>query len=156
ACGLLLGLNLLIGAVVAWGSAVWTWLPGTIVYVPIWFLIHARSDYAAMGPSARAFGAAWLTVVALTAVIVASLGAATVGSGVVYANIWPSIASALYGGAWMTAAVIRGKGRFGGIAAGCFATAIACAWLIGTPQMLMVFGAALLAFVAAPGFILMR
>ena len=156
AVGTIFGLNLLAGAVVVWPSAIWSWLPATLVYVPVWFLINARSDYGAMGPSARVFGAVWMAVFLMTLTIVASLIVADIETRVTYALIWPSIACALYGGAWTVGALIRRRGWMALVALGCFATAIACAAFVGRPQMLLVLGVALLAVFAAPGLVLMR
>ncbi len=156
AVGAIFGLNLLVGSLVVWPSAIWSWLPASILYVPVWFFINARSNYAAMGPSARVFGAVWMAVFLMTVTIVASLIVAQTGSGVAYGLIWPSIACALYGGAWLVGALIRRRIWMGLVALGCFATAIACAAYVGQPQMLLVLGIALLAVFAAPGLVLMR
>ena len=156
AVGVIFGLNLIVGSVVVWPSAIWSWLPATVLYAPTWFIINARSDYAAMGPSARVFGAVWMAVFLMTLTIVASLIVAQSGTGMTYGLIWPSIACALYGGAWMVGALIRRRGWMALVALTCFATAIACAALVGRPQMLLVLGAALLAVFAAPGLVLMR
>ena len=161
AVGLLFGLNLLV--VGAWSqpdlaraSSILCWAPATAIYLPVWFLIHRRSDYAAMGPTARVFGAAWLAVLLMTLVIVACLVTAQLNSGVAYGLIWPAIACTFYGGAWLVIALIRRRAWMGLVAAGCFATAVACAALIGRTGMLLALGAGLLLFFAVPGFALMR
>jgi hypothetical protein len=109
-----------------------------------------------MGPSARSLGAVWLAVVAMSFVIIASLLAAQAASGVAFIEVWSAIASTLYGGAWMAGAIARRRLWMGMVALGCFATAIACAFFVGKPEMLITLGAGLIAFMAAPGFFLMR
>jgi hypothetical protein len=109
-----------------------------------------------MGPSARVFGAAWMAVFLMTLTIVVSLIVAQIETKVRYGLIWPSIACALYGGAWMVGVLIRRRGWMALVALGCFATAVACAALAGRPQMLLVLGLALLALFALPGLVLMR
>ncbi len=156
AVGVIFGLNLVVGATVARPSAIWSWLPASLLYVPVWFIINARSDYAAMGPSARVFAAVWMAVFLMTLAIVASLIVAQRGSGVNYALIWPSIACALYGGAWMVGGLIRRRGWMALVSLGCFAIAVTCAALVGQPGMLLALGVGLLALFAAPGLVLMR
>ena len=156
AVGGLFGLNLLAGGTLLWPTSLWSWLPASVIYALVWFVINAKSDYASMGASARALGAVWLAVAAMSLVIVAGLVAAQKATGVGYVQIWPAIASALYGGAWTAGAIARRRGWMGLVAVGCFATAIACAACVGKPQMLIALGAGLIAFMAAPGFGLMR
>jgi hypothetical protein len=156
AVGGLFGLNLVLGGTVLWPTALWSWLPASVIYGLVWFVINARSDYAAMGPSARSLGAVWLAVVAMSLVIVASLVTAQAVSGMAYTQAWSPIASTLYGGGWMAGAIVRRRLWMGAVALGCFATAIACAVFIGKPEMLVALGAGLIVFMAAPGFVLMR
>lgn len=156
AVGLIFGANLLVGANVTWPSSVWSWLPATALYAPVWLVINAKSDYRAMGPSARVFGAAWMSMFLMTLTIVVSLITAQVGTGVTYGLIWPSIACALYGGAWMVGALIRRRLWMGLVAVGCFATAVACATFAGRPVMLSILGAGLLAFFMVPGLALIQ
>jgi hypothetical protein len=161
AVGAIFGLNLLVASamaqagVIAWTSS-WTWLPSSVLYVPVWFIIHSRSNYAGMGPSARVFAAAWLAVMSMTFVIVACLVTAGSLTGVPYVLVWPAIACALYGGAWLVISVIRRQAWMWLVTAGCFVTALACAITIGQPGMLVALGVGLLAVFAAPGFVLMR
>jgi len=156
AVGLIFGTNLLVGANVAWPSSLWSWLPATLLYVPVWFVINAKSDYRVMGPSARVFSAVWMAVFLMTLSIVASLITAQVRTGVIYGLIWPSIACSLYGGAWMVGALIRRRAWMGLVALGCLAAAIACAATAGEPRMLLVLGAGLLALFAVPGLVLIQ
>ena len=156
AVGLIFGTNLLVGAGVAWPSSLWSWLPASVLYVPVWFIINAKSDYRAMGPSARVFAAAWTSMFLMTLTIVVSLITAQAGTGVTYGLVWPSIACALYGGAWMVGALIRRRAWMGMVAVGCFGTAVACAAFVGRPEMLMILGAGLLAVFAVPGLVLIQ
>ncbi len=82
AVGVIFGLNLaVVGALSLAGSpvdvSVWSWLPASVIYAPVWFAIHRRSDYAAMGPSARVFAAACMAVLLMTLAIITSLILAT-------------------------------------------------------------------------------
>lgn len=156
AVGLLFGLNLLLGATLAWPTSLWCWLPASILYFPVWIIINARSDYTSMGPSARVFGAVWMAVFLMTLALVASIITAQIRTGVAYGLIWPSILCALYGGAWMVGAMIRRRAWMALVALGCFATAILTAAFTGRPQALQILGVGLLAFFAAPGLGLMR
>ncbi|HEY7799478.1 MAG TPA: hypothetical protein VIA80_11980, partial [Hyphomonadaceae bacterium] len=62
----------------------------------------------------------------------------------------------LYGGAWTSISLIRRRYWGLAVAAGCFATAIACAALINTPEHWLAMGSGLLLFLAAPGAVIMR
>ena len=58
--------------------------------------------------------------------------------------------------AWSLAAVMSGLRWLRTVALGCFATAVAIAFLVDRPEVFLAFAVALLALVALPGWLLMR
>jgi hypothetical protein len=159
AIGLPYGLNfILIWAIFAgllpfwpreWISA--TWIPGTIVYVPLSIFLHVRGSQYTAGPTARLFTAAW-GAVGLTAIpIVAVMLIAQARTGLSFAILWPALSFVLYGGAWASLAIIRRKAWHGVVALGSYATALTSAWLIDHPGAWLVMAAGILLFLAAPG-----
>jgi len=164
AIGLPYGLNfILVWAIFAgrapWWPADWisaSWIPGTVVYVPLAVFLHLRGRSYTPGPTARLFGAAW-GAVGLTALpIIAVMAAAQWRTGIAFATVWPALSFALYGGAWASLALIRGKAWHGVVAAGSFATAVASAALMGAPGAWLVMAAGILLFLAAPGAAIVR
>jgi hypothetical protein len=135
---------------------IWAWLPGTIVYLPILAVILFKSRNATRGPASRAFAAAWAGVGLMTWVIIAILVIAAPRTGPAIWTVWPALAVSLYGGAWTSISLIRRRYWGLAVAAGCFATAIACAALINTPEHWLAMGSGLLLFLAAPGAVIMR
>jgi hypothetical protein len=70
--------------------------------------------------------------------------------------VFPAILLALYGAAWIVAAILLRQRWLRAVGAGSFVMALACAWVVGTHLTWLVFGLSLLALLAAPGFVLMR
>ncbi len=134
----------------------WSWLPATLVYLPVLAVILIRSHKMPLGPAGRAFSAAWTGVGVMTWVIIALLAIATPRVGPSVWGVWPALAVTLYGGAWTVIALVRR--RYWGllVAAGCFATALACAALIGSPEHWLAMGLGLLLCLAVPGALMMR
>jgi hypothetical protein len=142
--------------------AEWTSLPASIVYAPmlIYILIRGSRAGAYGGPSQRAVWFVWAAVGFMTLTLTAGfLGASTrLGSGAQIMTVWLPTLLALYGGAWTMKAFIRRAPWHALVAAGCFVTSIACAWLAnpGNPAIqFLLAGWALLAFFAAPGLVVM-
>lgn len=132
-----------------------SWLPATIVYVPVnlWIGRHAS---ATPGPSARMAGAAWgamaiMTLVAVLVVIVASARA-----GLPYYEIWPALGFVLYGGAWAAAAIVRRNRGHALVAAGCFAVAFAAAALVHAAEGWLVMAGGFFLLLALPGVVIVR
>jgi hypothetical protein len=135
---------------------IWAWLPGTIIYLPMLALIIFKSRNAPQGPTSRAFAAAWAGAGIMTWVIISVLVVATPNAGPAIWAVWPALAVTLYGGAWTSISLIRRRYWGLAVAAGCFATAIACAALINTPEHWLAMGLGLLLFMAVPGALIMR
>lgn len=123
---------------------VWSWAPATIVYIPALIYILFKTRGATQGPAGRTFAAAWTGVGLMTWVIIAILVIATSRTSPMIWTVWPSLAVSLYGGAWTSISLIRRRYWGLAVAAGCFATAIACAALIGTPEHWLAMGSGLL------------
>jgi hypothetical protein len=135
---------------------VWSWAPGTAVYLPILAFILFRGRNAPQGPASRAFAAAWTGVGLMTWAIIAVLVVATPRTSPMIWAVWPALAVSLYGGAWTSISLVRRRYWGLAVAAGCFATAIACAALINTPEHWLAMGLGLLLFMAVPGALIMR
>ena len=127
------------------------WLPGVLVYAPINAFIGIRGRHKALGPTARVFGAAWaaMGMMSIPAVLVLVLGEAQTGEP--FHGIWPALALVLYGGAWVTIAMICRKLWNVLIAAGCFAAGLLCALLIRDPAQWLVMAGGFSFLVGAPG-----
>ncbi|MDP3739050.1 MAG: hypothetical protein Q8R02_16775 [Hyphomonadaceae bacterium] len=135
---------------------VWSWAPGTAVYLPILAVILFTSRGLSVGPAGRAFAAAWSGVGLMTWVIIALLAIAASRTGLVIWTIWPALAVTLYGGAWTVIGLVRRRYWSLLVAAGCFATALSCAALIDTPEHWLAMGLGLLLCMAVPGAAMMR
>jgi hypothetical protein len=135
---------------------VWSWAPAAVVYTPWLFVLLFAGRRATFGPSGRGFAGPWAGVGLMTVMTVSVLAVATPATGPQVWLVWPALAVTIYGGAWASAAFA--SGRYWGlvVAAGCFATAIACSALINTPEHWLAMGLGLLLFVAVPGWLMMR
>ena len=71
-------------------------------------------------------------------------------------RVWPALAMALYGGAWMAFSIAQRRHWGIGIATGCFASALACSALIGTPEHWLAIGVGSLLFMVVPGVAMLR
>lgn len=133
----------------------WSWAPGAVVYLPCLIFLLIRGHGAVVGPAGRAFAAAWAGVGLMTWVIVTVLAVAASRTGPTVWYVWPALALTIYGGAWTSMALATR--RYWGllVAAGCFATAIACSALIETAEHWLAMGVGLLLFVAVPGWLMM-
>ena len=107
-----------------------TWAPGAAFYLACYPVLMARSKGAAIGPGARAFAAVWCGVALMTLVSVAVIVAAAISTGRTFHETWPASAFVLYGGAWVTIAIIRKSWSWALVGAGSFVTAIAAALVL--------------------------
>jgi hypothetical protein len=162
AVGATFGLNVIyawagLRGLVPWAAEweLWSWLPATIVYIPVMLFLFTRGRDIAQTPTGRAFAAAWTGVGIMTWVIVTVLGIAASHIGPLVWSVWPALAVSLYGGAWTTVSLVRRRYWGLAVAAGCFATALGCAMLIDTPELWLVMGLGLLLFLALPGALIM-
>jgi hypothetical protein len=132
------------------------WAPGAALYLLAYPILMLRGRRAVIGPSARAFAAAWCGVALMTAAAVAVTAAASLSLQRSFYEVWPALAFVLYGGAWAAVAVVRRRLGWGLVAGGCFATAIIAATLATQPASWLVFAVGLFAFVAGPGWAITR
>jgi hypothetical protein len=138
------------------GWVSWIGVASTAVFVPLLVVMMRRGRGWTPGPSGRAFGALW-TSVALT---VLTLGAATWLAGQRLNapqlwQLWPSILFAVYGSAWAGVALVRRSLGWGVVALGSYATAVASAFLIDTPDVLLCLAVGLQLWLTLPGVALM-
>lgn len=164
AAGVIYGLpTVMAGAVLAgWIDLprVWTnwagWAP-TLVYIPVMFVLIWVGRTAKAGAASRAMAAAWGGIGLVTLTILASLVAVgwRLHDPRFLVHAWPPVALALYAGAWLVFAIVRGRPRWSAVTLGCIVTAIATALATETPWNLVVLGLGLLAWMAAPGAVLM-
>jgi hypothetical protein len=162
AVGALFGLNLLavwalrqsrVDLPLIW---LWSWAPGTVVYLLAHLLIRRRGRGETIGPTLRMVGASWLAVHAMTLFIVLALMTAHAATGIAYEQIWPAIAWSLYGGAWTVAGLVRRDRWPFVIAAGSFAFALAGASQIAGNGLWLVLGLGAIWTFAVPGWLIMR
>jgi len=161
--GLIFGLNVIYAyagktGLAPWPSgedSLWGWLPATLLYLPYSFAFWFRARGYEPGPALRTFGVAWGAMVLMTLAIVASIYVAGASTAIDFVGLWPSIALALYGGAWtVVSATRKSLGEFI-VALGCFATAVICGALVDKPERFLALGLAILLFFGGPGVMIM-
>jgi hypothetical protein len=135
------------------------WLGVTIVFVPSTrllgrFVVNRPGLTAANN---RAAFAVWQGLgFALTSMLVAACAiSAIVKTPIVFA-VFPSIVLAVYGMAWWLAAAVSDLNWLRWTALGCFVSAVLIALLIESTAIYLAYAAALFAFLALPGWLLMR
>ena len=92
----------------------------------------------------------------MTFTVVGVIVLASIRTGIGFYPLWPSLAFALYGGAWTMMGVVRGKLPVLAVAGGCLLAALICAYLTGLNEQWLVVGIGLLLLLAAPGAAMMR
>ncbi len=132
-------------------DAVWGWLPAVLLHAPFSLWSARRHPGMTVGPALRMFTAAWFAMVLMTAAIVAAIYAARARTGIAFELIWPAVAAALYGGAWTVAGAARRSASDLVVAAGCFATAVTCGALAGSPAIFLALGVGIVLFIGGPG-----
>jgi hypothetical protein len=159
AAGVPYGLNfVLVWAIFAglapWWPAEWsmlTWVPGTLVYVPLAAVLGLKGRSFTPGPTARLFLAAWSAVGMVITPALAVMLLAQSRTGVIYAVIWPALSFALWGGAWAALGIIRRKLWHGAMSVVAVITALVSSALMGEPVTWLVMAAGILLSVALPG-----
>ena len=130
----------------------WLWVPGTLIYVPIYLvLLRRRVRTVIPGSGARIWIGAWTAMGLMSCAVLIALVMARGRIDAPFILMWPPIAFALYGGAWTMVGVIRRRSLYGFVAAGSFVTAVVCAMLISMPAQWLVMGIGILLWVAGPG-----
>jgi hypothetical protein len=163
AAGLVVGVNLIAfwavtaarGGSPSLLNSLWSWGPGTVVYLPLSVMLYLRGRHVPLGPSARVFGAAWAAMLAMTLTILIGVVMARIATGKPFEEVWPAIAFGLYGGAWTVVGLTRRRLWILAVAIGCFLTAVACAALIEKPALYLALGVGVLLFFGAPGAVIM-
>jgi len=133
----------------------WAWAPAMLVHIPIWFALVRGKSLASVGPAKRAFAGAWQAMALMTLVMLVSLFIASTRLEAPLMMFWPSIALTFYGGAWFATATAQPSPLFTLIGLGSLATALVCAFLINTPAQWLVLGLGILAWLGAPGLLIM-
>ncbi len=138
----------------AWTS--WVSLISTAVYLPVLALLMAKQRKRGRIRSVDAFGAIWssvgLTTFAILAVIFTAMWRLHEPR---MWELWPAACFALYGAAWWSAGVARHSRGLQLVALGSYATAVINGFLIGTPDLLLGCAIGILAWIAAPGLVLL-
>lgn len=145
----------------AWGQL--SPLPAAILYIPALIVILARNNRRIRregrgGPSQRAVWSIWAAVTATIFTLLAGFIAAGARDDLDAAQVmtmWLPAIAALYGGAWVMKAFLRGAPWCALVGVGCFAVSIACAWTANTPTPFLLLGLGLVAFMALPGLAIM-
>jgi len=146
----------------------WLNLPAVLRHVIPWdaFIIFfialaillSRLPSLARSAGARATSSAWTAVGIGLGVAVVSLAAAgwRLGQPTLFLSVFPLVLFTLYGAAWSVAFSARRRTWFGGIAIGCYGTAIVGGMLVGTPAVWLVLALGLFFLIGLPGFLIMR
>lgn len=126
--------------------------------VLFWVMIRNRKSLALKGTVARAMGAAFGGAGLANLVLALIFAVASAQRGDF--SIWlffPVTVCALQGAVWYAVAIVRRRWWMGGVAAGWFATAVAAGLAVQNPaQYNLVLGVGLFAFMALPGYAMMR
>jgi hypothetical protein len=132
------------------------WIGGALVFVGALAVIQRRVPRSP-GVGARVMRAAWSGVGTGIVAAGAGLGLAgwRLGIPALATAAFPVALLALYGSAWGVAFAVKRRGGFALIAAGCYAAALACGGLAGSPAEWLVLSAALFLLVAAPGLVIL-
>jgi hypothetical protein len=166
--GLLYGLNLIYAWAGMAGAVPWpdewyprssglpVWGPATAIYLPMLVWFGFRGFYRSSGLAGRMFTGAWSVVGFTSLTCIAILIVASYKMKVSYAVVWPSIAMTIYGSAWLALGILRRHLWLVLLAAGCCATAVLMAFLVGQNELWLVMGLGLLLFMALPGGLIMR
>jgi hypothetical protein len=134
----------------------WSFLPASIVYLPVCLWTNFPRRRPSLGPAARMFAAAWSAVLLLTVTAVAIVVIASYRQGMNLIVVWPPFAVAMYGASWLVVGLLLKRRWALLVAAGCSAVAIGMAFLIDLPEYWLLMGLGLLLFLALPGYLMMR
>jgi hypothetical protein len=140
----------------------WAWLllsfGPTVVFVIVLVPILARSRAPKpRGATSRGVAAA-LQAAALTNLVLIAIFAPAAWSARDW-SVWffyPAVLLALWGAVWLIIGLLRRRLWCLAVAVGAFASAVALAQLRDTDLFVLVLGAALIAVLAVPGYVLMR
>jgi hypothetical protein len=166
AAGLIFGLSLiatwagmkgLIPLSRAWQNTSGLW--STALYLPVMALIFWVYRHAPKASSGgRAMASAWGTIglSSVTIVIALVVVGLKLKNPMFIAYAWPPVAFALYGAAWLTFTIARNRPRWVVVSLGSYAMAIVIAATTRSTEEWLTFAIGLLAFMAAPGFLMMR
>ncbi len=129
----------------------WLWIAASALFI-VAMLIIRRGD-TQHSIATRAMRAAWAGVGGgiIVAGVALAVGATRLNLPVLAVGVFPIVLFTLYGAAWGVASAVMRRGWFALIAGGCFAAAVACGWVLGTPAEWLVLSGGLFVLVAAPG-----
>jgi magnesium-transporting ATPase (P-type) len=138
-----------------WDSQVGLW--STVVFIPLQLLVMWKAPKPAPGSATgRAFVPAWsgigLTTIVMLAVIF--IAGARLHVPLMW-QVWTSICFALWGMAWWVVAMLRPGRGWIWVAVGSLLTALANAFLIGTPDEILGCAIGILVWLGAPGLMIM-
>jgi hypothetical protein len=141
----------------------WAWLAlsfgPTVVFVAalVWILARSRAP-APRGATSRGVNAAFQAAGVTNLVLIAIFA-----PGALRAQDWtiwfyyPAVLLALWGAVWLIVGLLRRRAWHGAVSAGAFAAAVTMAQLRDSAELyVLVLGAALIAVLAVPGYVLMR
>ncbi len=129
----------------------------TIVYLPVVILLSLRGRQPVQPEATgRQFLAGWAVVGVTTLVILAVIfiAGARLHEPRMW-QVWTALCFALYGAAWLVVSVVRRSWSWGLVAAGSYATAVANACLISTPDVILGCGIGIIAWLAGPGVVIL-
>jgi len=133
------------------------WFAGGVLFFICVAVITAKIPRST-GAAARAIGTAGACVGFSLAALVPALvaGAASLQQPLLVVAILPILLLTLYGSVWTVAFAIKRRAWFAFVAAGCFATTIACGFVMGRPEEWLVLAAGMICLVAVPAAVLLR
>jgi len=134
----------------------WVWPGAMLVYIAALTVILSRGPKA-RGVRDRTAAMAWTAIGCAIFAIMAGFAAASwqIHNATIFAGT-PTVILALYGAGWTVAATVSRRRWMGWVALGAYLGAVAIGFLVTNPLIFLVYAAALLLLVAAPGVVLMR
>ena len=161
------GLSFGTASLAVWAGVTWrlireNWEVGVIWTISLAIflacLFFSKATKTPRGGSSRAIGVAWSGAGCSIFFVGLSLAVMAVrGNDAYVANAFLPFILVIYGSAWFVAAALTRTHWLYAVASGSFAMALVTAWFAGDGVTLyLVYALSLYAFVAAPGFVLMR
>lgn len=140
-----------------WGNVALGALPSILFCGVVAWVARRDRQPRPGGAVSRAVRAAFIaTGVTNLALLCLFVPAAVSRQSLVIWELYPAVVFALQGGAWATAFMLRRRLWLGVVALGWFATAVGLGLTLATSSYLLIVGLGLLAWMAAPGFVMIR
>ena len=134
------------------------WMAASVAFILFGVVLKVGSDpMLRLDPGHRRFRAIWLSLILGAFAVIAALSIilAKLAPGFNISLLTAPVALSVYAVGWRVAGIMTGRRWTGWLSLGCFAGAIALAFLAGQPEQSLVYTLCLLVFAVIPGLLLM-